>query len=63
MEAPQMNFAEYEKMARKMETSSLQYVIQDCQKALEAMPDNPKAGYYMDEIHICAAELRRRQNR
>ena len=41
--------------------SSLKYIIQDCTNALDAMPENPKAGQYQDEIHYCASELRRRQ--
>jgi hypothetical protein len=40
---------------------SLKYIIQDCKNALDAMPDNSKAGQYADEIHYCVAELRRRQ--
>jgi hypothetical protein len=43
------------------DNESLKYIIQDCKDAIEAMPDNPKAGQYADEIHYCAAELRRRQ--
>jgi hypothetical protein len=34
--------------------------IKDCREAIEAMPHGPKAGWYMDEIHYCAAELKRR---
>lgn len=36
------------------------FTIKDAQEALQAMPDNPKAGYYQDEISYCAMELRRR---
>lgn len=43
------------------DNESLRYIIDDCKAALDAMPDNPKAGQYEDEIHYCAAELRRRQ--
>ena len=32
---------------------SLKYIMFDCRQALKAMPDNPKAGQYMDEIHYC----------
>ena len=34
----------------------------DCSRALEAMPDNPKAGQYQDEILYCAMELNKRRN-
>ena len=41
-------------------TDSLCYIIQDCRRAVEAMPDNPKCGQYMDEIHYAGMELKRR---
>ena len=28
----------------KLESESLKYIMFDCSRALEAMPDNPKAG-------------------
>jgi hypothetical protein len=40
---------------------SLKYIMFDCRQALKAMPDNPKAGQYMDEIHYCLMELARRR--
>ena len=40
---------------------SLRYIIADCRSALAAMPDNPKAGQYMDTIHYCYAELKKRE--
>jgi len=47
---------------KEIPTESLRYVILDCRKALEAMPDNPKAGQYQDEISYAGMELKRRQS-
>ena len=57
-----IDFDEYEKRARKMSFESLKYAIRDCRKAIEAMPEGHKAGYYMDEAHIYTAELNRRKS-
>jgi hypothetical protein len=51
----------YQKKVRTMDDSALRFVIQDCAAALEAWPDQPNAGYYADEIHYCAMELKRRR--
>jgi hypothetical protein len=37
--------------------------MKDCREAIAAMPDGENAGYYMDEIHYCAMELRRREKK
>jgi len=50
--------SEYMAMVKTMSTDSLNYVIQDCRNAIEALPENPKCEQYMDEIHYCATELR-----
>ena len=59
----QMNHSAYQNKVRKMETSSLQFTIKDCKEAILANPDNPKNGYYQDEISYCSAELHRRQTK
>ena len=46
---------------RDLNIESLKYIMFDCRQALNAMPDNPKAGQYMDEIHYCLMELARRR--
>lgn len=56
----QINHSEYIKKTRKMTEAELRYIIKDCQEALRAMPENPKAGYYADEINYCVMELHRR---
>lgn len=60
MIAPQLDHVTYAARCRRMSGAELSFTIADCQAALRAMPDNPKAGYYMDEIHYATAELARR---
>lgn len=60
MIAPELDHAAYAARCRRMSDAELSFTIADCQAALRAMPDNPKAGYYMDEIHYATAELARR---
>ena len=55
-----INHAEYQKKIRKISDEALRFTIEDCQEALRIFPDNPKAGYYQDEIHYCLMELNRR---
>ncbi len=63
MNAPQMNHAAYMQKVKKLSIESLRFIIQDCREAIEAMPNNPKNGYYMDEIHYCSMELTSRKNK
>ena len=51
----------YPKSLKSKSAAELSWTIRDCREALKAYPDNPKAGYYMDEIHYCGMELQRRQ--
>ena len=46
----------------KLESEIIKYIMFDCNRALEAMPDNPKAGQYQDEILYCSMELERRNS-
>ena len=55
----EMNHAEYQKQLRTKSDEALRFIIKDAQEAAALMNDN--AGYYLDEIHYAAAELRRRQ--
>lgn len=50
----------YQRKVKGYSDDQLWYVIKDAREAAEANPQGPKAGYYYDEIHYCAAELRRR---
>ena len=49
------------KRYKGLDIESLKYIMFDCRQALKAMPDNPKAGQYIDEIHYCLMELSRRR--
>lgn len=53
----------YPRALRQKSNDSLWFIIRDCQAAIRANPDNPKCGYYADEISYCANELARRSNR
>lgn len=59
---PQIDHKEYPKRLRHMSDATLLYIIRDCQEAIKSLPDNPKNGYYADEINYCANELSRRRN-
>ena len=63
MNAPQMNHTAYIQKVKKLSIESLRYIIQDCREAIAAMPNNPKNGYYADEIHYCNMELVSRKNK
>ena len=59
----QINHATYQAKVKTMSVEALRFTIADARAAIVAMPDGPKAGYYIDEIHYCAMELRARERR
>lgn len=60
--AVEIDHTAYPEKLKSLPTASLYYIIKDAQEALKANPDNPKAGYYQDEINYASMELRKRQN-
>lgn len=56
-----MNHSEYMKKVKRLSIEELKFIIMDCREAIKCLPDNPKNGYYMDEIHYCNMELIRRK--
>ena len=56
-----MDHAEYPRRCRRRSDAELLFVIADARAAHDANPDNPNAGYYLDEINYCADELNRRR--
>jgi hypothetical protein len=56
-----MNHVEYQRSLKCKPDCSLRYIIEDCHKSLESMPDSPNADYYADEINYCAMELKARR--
>lgn len=57
-----MNHSEYMAKTRTMTEAQLRYVIEDCKLVIACQQAfNPNCGYYMDEIHYCSMELRRRE--
>ncbi len=57
---PSLDWSHYAKKVRLMTLGELYYTIKDCKEAMKALPDNPKNGYYADEVHMCNNEIRRR---
>jgi len=63
MTTSQMNHSAYIKKVKTLSEDSLKYIIKDCRESIDAIPNNPKNGYYMDEIHYCSMELLNRKNK
>ena len=55
-----MQWAKYTTRIEKLPSIALRFIIKDAQEAIKAMPDGINAGYYADESHVCAGELRKR---
>ncbi len=56
-----MDFENYEKWAATLSDEELLANAKDAQEAIDAFPENPKAGYYQDEIHVAAGILHQRK--
>lgn len=50
----------YAEELKKKPRNEVSYVMNDAKNAYEAMPDGKNAGYYMAEVRLCDAELKRR---
>lgn len=59
--ATHIDHREYPKQLRSKTMPQLLFIIKDAREAIEAMPDGHKAGFYADEIHYAAAEIKRRR--
>ena len=57
----QINHSDYQKKVKTLSIESLRFIIRDCQEAINSMPNNPKNGFYQDEIHYCVMELNKRK--
>lgn len=60
---PQIDHSNYQKKIKQYCEYSLRYIIKDCQEAIKSFPDNPKNGYYADEICYCSSELYNRKTK
>ena len=51
-----------QEMARiaALSEDALIYTMNDCAEAIEANPENPKNGQYMDTIHYCGMEMKKK---
>ncbi len=56
-----MNHAEYQKNLKRKSDAELRFITKDAREAMEAMPHGENAGYYADEVHYAAMELRNRE--
>lgn len=56
-----MNHGAYQKRVKGLTDAELAFSIKDCKEALAAMPEGENAGYYQDEIHYLAAEVKARE--
>jgi len=57
-----MNHTEYQKRVKGLPDTTLEFIIDDCQEAIDCLIDGENVGYYQDEIHYCHAELKRRRD-
>lgn len=57
----QIDHTNYPKRLKGLDSEALRFIIKDCREAINALPDNPKNGYYADEINYCVMELHRRK--
>ena len=55
-----MNHTTYPAKLKNKSKSELNFIIQDCQESINALPDNPNNSYYADEICYCGMELKKR---
>lgn len=60
MQTKTINHTDYQKRLRKLSIEALRYIVKDVRETLEAWPNHPNGGYYLDEIIYCEQELRRR---
>ena len=51
---------EYQRRLKTLDTFALRNIIRDAGEAAKVNPDNPNAGFYLDEVSYAAMELRRR---
>lgn len=59
----QTNHSALQSIANKASWQTCIEVIKQCKEALRAMPDNPKAGHYQDEIHYYSMRLQSLRNK
>ena len=56
-----MDHSRYAKAMRAKSDEQLRFIINDAAEAARVNPQGENAGYYLDEVHYAAAELRRRR--
>lgn len=61
--AKTMQWATYTARIEALPSLALRHIIKDATEALKVMLNNPNAGWYTNEIYICAGELHQRARR
>lgn len=56
----EINHGEYQLGLQTKTTAELRFIIKDAMAAEKAMPNGPKAGYYLDEVSYASMELAKR---
>jgi len=59
----QIDHINYPKRLKNLDSEALRFIIKDCREAINALPGNPKNGYYADEINYCVMELYKRKHK
>lgn len=57
-----MNHAAYQRGLRSKSEAELRFIIADAGEAARINPSGENHGYYADEVHYAAMELKRREN-
>ncbi len=57
------DFAARKTLYRTVSSDSLRYIATDIRLTLDAWPDHPNAGWYLDDLHTVGDELNRRKRR
>jgi hypothetical protein len=56
-----MNHGEYQRKLKNKTMPELRFILKDANEAISVNPNGCNSGYYADEIHYAAAELKRRK--
>jgi hypothetical protein len=52
---------DYMAKCKALTIESLEFIRADCRAAIQANPEGPKVGQYLDESHYCSMELVKRK--
>lgn len=58
-----MDHTAYPRLMKRKSDEALHFIIKDAKEAIAVNPDGVNAGYYADEVHYAAMELKRRETK